>query len=382
MKKLAAGSNRFGLDLYARLRASKGNVAFSPASITTALAMTWGGAKGVTADEMKQTMHFDGSVDEVSDASGKLIAALESSSSGVTCRIANRLFGERTYAFEKPFLDRTEKSYGAPLEPVDFKGAPEPARKHINDWVADKTEKRIEDLIPERGVTTDTRLALVNAIYFKGDWDKPFVAAMTKNEPFFVSKTEKKDVPLMRRAGHYRTTDTGDADVVEIGYQGEKTSMLVVVPKAVDGLAAVEKTLDAAALARIGGQLEDEQVFLYLPRFEVSPPASLELAKELKALGMHAAFDGEAADFTLIANPPAKADRLYIGQVFHKAFVKVDEKGTEAAAATAVMMPRGGGPPPAKFRDVRADRPFLFFIRDNESGLVLFMGRVADPTVK
>jgi serpin B len=379
-KKLARGSNAFGLELFGKLRGAKGNVVFSPASVSTALAMTWLGAKDGTADEMKRVMHFDGTSDEVADAAGRLTASLTAPGSGVTCNLANRLFGEKSYAFERPFLDKTASAFGAPLEPVDFKGAPDPSRVHINDWVAAETAKRIENLIPEKAVTSDMRLVLVNAIYFLGDWRDPFQKGLTQDEPFFVTATEKKTVPLMKRVGEYRTTDTGDADVVELAYQGEKTAMLLVVPKQVDGLAAVEKSMDGSALARIESGLEDERILLRVPRFQVAPPTSLPLGKMLQELGMHSAFDPDLADFTAIANPPARADRLFIGEVFHKAFVKVDEKGTEAAAATAVMMPRGGGPPPSTPREVRADRPFLFFIRDRESGLVLFMGRVADPS--
>ncbi len=379
-KKLARGSNRFCLDLFGKLREQKGNLVFSPASVSTALAMTWLGARGDTADELKRVMHFEGTADEVAGATGRLTASLGAADSGVTCNIANRLFGEKSYTFESSFLEKTASAFGAPLEPLDFVHAPDPARLHINGWVAERTEKRILDLIPERAITSEMRLVLVNAIYFLGDWGVPFVKSMTEDAPFFVSASEKRSVPLMKRVGELRATETADADVVELPYRGDATAMLLVIPKEVDGLASVERSLDGPLLQSITSGLEEERLTLRLPRFEVAPASALPLGRLLQALGMQSAFDPELADFTGIANPPSRADRLYVGEVFHKAFVKVDEKGTEAAAATAVMIPRGGRPPPSTPREVRADRPFLFFIRDRASGLVLFMGRIADPS--
>ncbi|MEJ7729757.1 MAG: serpin family protein, partial [Polyangiaceae bacterium] len=174
VQRLAQGSNAFGFDLYQRLRKTQGNVVFSPASITTALAMTWGGARGDTAAQMKKVLHLEGTADEVTSTAGKLAASLEDPNRPITFRIANQLFGEKTYSFEQAFLDKTRAAYGAPIELLDFQGAPEPSRLRVNGWVEGKTEKRIKDLIPKEAVKSDTRLVLVNAIYFLGDWEQPF----------------------------------------------------------------------------------------------------------------------------------------------------------------------------------------------------------------
>jgi serpin B len=381
MIRLARGNNAFGLDLYRSLRASPGNLVFSPASVTTALAMTWGGARGETAAQMKQVLRFEGAPSEVMQASGKLAAALQDPSRPIVFRIANRLFGEKTSGFEGPYLEATKAAFGAALEPVDFKGAPEAARMLINGWVEQRTEKRIKDLVPPNGVTRETRLALVNAIYFLGDWQEPFTREATRPEPFFTSAAQKRDVPTMHTVQHLRFAHKEGWKALELPYRGGDLSMLVLLPDRVDGIAALEESLTSAGLDAVVKSLASTRVVVSLPKFEVDPPLSLPLGEVLVRMGMAAAFDRQKADFTGIANPANPADRLVIGQVFHKAFVKVDEKGTEAAAATAVMMMRAGSAPPKeKPAEFKADHPFLFFIRDNASGMLLFLGRVADPT--
>ncbi len=219
---------------------------------------------------------------------------------------------------------------------------------------------------------------LVNAIYFLGDWQDQFKKNSTFDQPFHVSKTEEHKVPMMHQMQHFRFVAKGGLKAVELPYKGGDMSMLVVLPDAVDGLDALEASFDAKKLESIVNSLKDQNVNVALPKFKVDPAGALSLRDALAEIGMPLAFDADRADFTGIANPPSPADRLYIGAVFHKAFVKVDEKGTEAAAATAVVMPRAGGMPP-KAVSFTADHPFLFFIRDHKTGLVLFMGRVADP---
>lgn len=380
--KLARSSNAFGFDLYQRLRAAAGadaNLVISPSSITTALTMTWGGAKGETAKQMASVLRLEVTPEEAMATSGKLAASLQSPARPVTFRIANQLFGEKTYTYDEGFLTRTKEAYGASMERLDFAGAPEPARVHINQWVEQKTEKRIQDLIPPRGIDDQTRLVLVNAIYFLGDWEDPFEKDRTAPAPFFTKKDVSTDVPTMSHTSGFRIAQKDGVSALELPYKGGQMSMMLVVPDAVDGLAAVEKSLDAAKLDGLAKSMEPKRVWLQLPKFEVKPAASLELVDPLKAMGMAVAFDREKADFTGIANPPNPADRLFIGNVFHKGFIRVDEKGTEAAAATAVVMPRAGSAP-AQPLELKVNRPFLFFLRDNASGLVLFMGRVIDPT--
>lgn len=378
--KLAAGTNAFGFDLYQRLRKTPGNVVMSPASLTTALSMTWGGAKGETAAQMKKVLHLDSTPDDVMKTSGQLAQSLEDPSRPITFRIANQLFGEKAYTFEQPFMDKTKAAYGAPLELVDFKTAPEPARVRINAWVEKETEKRIKDLIPKDAIKTDTRLVLVNAIYFLGDWATPFEKERTRPAAFFTTAKDKKDVPMMNAVGNYKGVAKDGLKVLELAYKGDSMSMLFVLPDKVDGLDAVEKSLDAKKLAELGKAVTSQHSSVSLPKFEVAPP-SIALSGELQALGMQDAFSRAKADFTGIANPANVEQRLFISEVFHKAFVKVDEKGTEAAAATAVIMAeRGAAAVIEPVFQFKADHPFLFFIRDNASGLILFMGRVADPS--
>jgi serpin B len=383
MTAIVKSNNAFTPELWGAIRAAKGNLAVSPASITTALAMTWGGAKGDTAAEMKKALHFEGKVDEVQSAAGQLLRAWNTSSGAMTLRAANRLFGEQTFTFEKPFLDRTQANFGAPLEGVSFVKDAEGARKHINGWVTHETQDRIKDLIPPRAINDQTRLVLVNAIYFKAQWEEPFEASATRPEPFFLTKTDKKGVPTMHRTGSYRYAAKDGVKVLELPYQNGEASMVVVLPDAADGLAAMEQKMTAATIEAWMGALSHERVSVSLPRFEIDPQGSLSLKDALQALGVKRAFERLGADFTGIANPPNPEDRLYISNVFHKAFVKLDEQGTEAAAATAVTMARAGAAMPTEPpKEFKADHPFLFFLRDARSGMILFVGRVADPSSK
>lgn len=378
---IANSNNAFAASLWGVLRAQPGNLAVSPASITTALAMTFGGARGETAAEMKRVLHFEASPEEVMRSAGDVQQGWNTGNGPTILRVANRLFGERTYTFEKPFLDATQSAFGAPLEAVDFAKSPERARQHINGWVQKETDYRINnDLIPRTGIDGQTRLVLVNAIYFKAEWANKFDAAQTRPRPFHVTRTSKKDVPMMNEEAIYRFADQGGVRVIEMPYQGKDASMVLLVTDTVDGLPALEQTLTAAELDRWIGAMKPERVDVTLPRFEVDPPSAISLRDTLGALGMRLAFDRMKADFTGIANPKDPRDRLFISDVFHKAVVKLDEEGTEAFAATDVFSARGGMEDPPKI--FRADHPFLFILRDTRTGMILFMGRVADPSTR
>jgi serpin B len=378
-KGLAKSSNAFGFDLYQRLRLKPGNLVISPASITTALTMTWGGARGETAEQMRTVLHLKGSATEVIATSGQLARSLQDPSRPLVFRIANQLFVEQTYELVPAFVEKTREAFGAPAEPLDFQAAPEPARVYINDWVESKTEHRIKDLIPEGGIDGMTRLVLVNAIYFLGDWMFQFEPDDTRPAPFYLTASETKDVPTMNRTGIFPIAQKDGVTALEIPYKGGEMSMMLLVPDEIEGLAAFEARLDTKKLAALVEAMTDEPVWLSLPSFEVNPTDSLSLGEHLAALGMPLAFDQARADFTGIADPPDPGDGLYIWRVYHKGFVRVDEKGTEAAAATAVVMRSRGmvRPPPSK---LEVNRPFLFLIRDNASGLIVFLGRVSDPS--
>jgi serpin B len=376
---LAKATNAFALELWGRAAsADTGNLAISPASIELALAMTWAGAGTNTADEMRRVLHVEGDVGAVSTGFGKLQTSLQDPRRPLKLRIANRLFGEQTFAFEKPYLERTRTAFGAPLEPVDFHDNFEAGRVHINSWVADQTEKRIKDLLPERSITKDTTLVLVNAIYFLADWQSPFMPNATFEAPF-TTATGKKSVPTMHARNVLRLAKTSGVKLLELPYVGNDIAMWIALPDRPDGLGAVEQALSSRTLGDWATAMSSQDVDVSLPRFTIDPANAVRLKPHLVALGMVDAFDDSKADFKAIGVPPEQGKRIYISEVFHKAFVKVDEKGTEAAAATAVAAPTGAGMPrPAE--PFNADHPFLFFIVDKPSGMILFMGRVADPS--
>ncbi len=382
VKRLASSSNALGFELFRARRSAPGNLVLSPASISAALAMTYGGARGETEAQMKRTLELEGPREAVMAGWGKLSLALQDPARPLKLRIASRLFGEKTVKFEHAFLDALQSAYGAPLEATDFQNASEGARAHINGWVEEQTERRIVDLLPPATLDKTSRLVLVNAISFVADWAEPFERAATADEVFNVSATSGKRTPMMHQDGLHPFAKVPGAKVLELPYTGNAGAMVFILPDRADGLADVEKSLSAAKLDAWRAALAPQTVSVTLPRFEVAPSPSMSLGEELAKLGMPDAFDRARADFTGIANPADRGDRLRIDEVFHKAFVKVDEKGTEAAAATAVTMRSIGGLAPAKAPEFKADHPFLFAIIDKPSGLVLFIGRVADPTME
>ncbi len=377
--RFAEASNGFGFDLYGELRERSGNLAMSPASLSIAFAMTWPGARGETAAEMQRVLHFLGSPEQTMADAGRLTKLLESPSRPLKLSIANRLFGEKTYTFEEPYLASVEAAFGAGLEPVDFAGAADNARETINAWVAEKTAKRITNLIPDGGLSSLTRLVLVNAVYFLADWLRPFENERTHTSAFFPNPRDNVLAEMMRQTGSFKYGESGNASLLELPYEGGEMSMLFALPRERDGLADLEQSLSAATVAAWAAAMSPTHVNVTLPKFEVNPAAAFDLGTTLTKLGMKQAFNGSTADFTAMANPPSAAERLAISKVFQKAFVKVDEKGTEAAAASAVEM-RVRSAPDFADTSFTADHPFLYFIRDNTTGLVLFMGRVADPT--
>lgn len=375
--KLARSGNELGFDLYRRLRREPGNLVISPASLSTALSMAWCGARGETAAQMKKVLHLQGTPDEVTAAAGQLSASLQAPGRPIVLRVANQLFAERTYKLVPAYLEKIRTAFRAPLESLDFKTAPEPSRVRINQWIEGKTEHRIRDLIPPGTITPLTRLVLANAIYFLGSWETPFEPRETRPEPFYLTLSQKKPVPTMSRNATLWVGRKDGVTAVELPYKGGGLSMLILVPDKIDGLAAVETSLDSKRLDALRAAMRAEYVRLSLPKFELRPGA-LALGEDLQALGMSSAFDPNRADLTGIASPPGRDARLVLQNVFHKGFVKVDEKGTEAAAATADLAPTGAAPPPPP-RRLQVDRPFLFLIRDDASGMILFLGRVSDP---
>jgi len=372
---LADSNNVFALDLYGQLRTEDGNLFLSPYSISTALAMTYGGARGETAAQMAKALHFDLPQDKLHPAFAAMeadIAAIQKKGK-IKLAVANSLWPQKKFPFLPDYLGLCKEHYGATITPLDYANAPEPARKTINAWVEDKTNNKITDLIAPGVLDAMTRLVLVNAIYFKGDWANPFKADATQKQPFHVTAAKTVEAPLMHQKKEFGYAQTADLQVLELPYTGDDLSMIVLLPRKTDGLAAIEAKLTTKNLAAWLGGLHQEEVEVFLPKFKIT--SQFSLAEKLAALGMTLAFT-EKADFS---GMDGQRD-LYISAVLHKAFVEVNEEGTEAAAATAVVMTKTAIMEPSAPPVFRADHPFLFLIRNKHTGSILFLGRVTDPT--
>jgi serpin B len=295
--------------------------------------------------------------------------------------VANTLWGQRGVSFLAPFLDLAERSYGAGLREVDFQNDTEGSRRTINDWVAEKTQGRIRDLIAPRLLDKLTRLVLTNAIYFKGTWEREFRKEETSDQIFHAAPGNQVQSRLMEQTSDFGYFDGDTFQVLEMPYKGKDLAMVAMLPRDNYGLTALEQALSAKALQGWLADVRYDKVHVYFPKFKMM--ARFSLAGELQALGMPEAFDDRKADFSLInGKRPGDPEALYISHVIHKAFVECDEEGTVAAAASAVMMEMKGK---ALHKDhpipiFRADHPFLFLIRDRHSGTILFLGRVVDPT--
>lgn len=379
LSALAASNNAFAVDLYKAVREGDGNLAMSPASISIALAMTYAGAGTETAAQMAKTMRFELPPDRLHAAFGTQLRDLAGDGSPrfYELVIANRLFGEKTVRFREPFLAITSDHYQAPLDPLDFKTAPDPSRTAINQWVATQTKDKIRDLLPEGSIAADTRLVLTNAIYFKGPWAVAFDKAATREETFKAPGGQAK-VPMMRRTAQMTAAQVDGLKILELDYRGNDNSMLILLPDADDGLAALEQRLTKEALDGWIGALGNARVELSLPRFKIEPGKPVTLGKILSRMGMPLAFQPGRADFGHMAELEGEPP-LSIDDVYHKAFVEVTEEGTEAAAATGVVMVTRSAPIPVKPLVFHADHPFLFVIRDKSTGALLFMGRVTNP---
>jgi len=374
---LVEGNSAFAFDLYQQLKGEEGNLFYSPYSISLALAMTYGGARGETEEQMVDALSFTLPQNQLHPAFNALALELDSRGEGAEGKddegfrlnIVNAIWGQQDYEFLNDFLDLLAVNYGAGLRVLDFIGATEESRVTINDWVSDQTEGRIEDLIPAGLITIWTRLVLTNAIYFNAAWEYPFEEDMTEDGTFYRLDGSEVTVPMMRQTESFGYAEGDGYQAVELPYDGEELSMVILLP-ASGRFEAFEETLDAPQVDGIIGSLEHRQVSLTMPKFEFD--SSFSLRDTLSAMGMPVAFS-MSADFSGMTVDP----ELFIAEVVHKAFVSVDEAGTEAAAATAVVMvPISMPPEPA---EVTIDRPFIFLIRDIETGAILFVGRTLDP---
>ncbi|MCL0097983.1 serpin family protein [Dehalococcoidia bacterium] len=375
---LVCANRAFAFDLYQSLTEADGNLFFSPYSISMALAMTYAGARGETAQQMADTLHFTHLVDHLHQAFNRLDMELARrgedaegrDGEGFRLNIVNDIWGQKDFRFLSEFLDVLAENYGAGLRMLDFKNAPEESRVTINDWISKQTEGRIEDLIPRGVINVLTRLVLTNAIYFNAAWQHPFSEHDTTDDIFHLLDGGEVTVPMMRQTERFGLVEADGYQAVELLYDGGELSMVILLPQA-GRFEAFEKALDAQKVDEIIGRIKPGQVKLAMPRFEFD--SSFTLRRTLAAMGMPDAFLPEKADFSGMTG---NRD-LFIEDVIHKAFVSVDEAGTEAAAATAVVVGITAAPPPPV--EVTIDRPFIFLIRDIETGAILFVGRVLNP---
>lgn len=394
MDTAARQANEFAMRFYGQVASEEpGNLFFSPLSIHSALSMTYAGARGDTAAQMREVLAFEYGPEEGSEHHAYSML-LESLNAAPMTRVeshddnkrktierpafelvvANRLWGQQGFPWNPAYIELTQREYLAGLEEVNFKDNAEGARNTINGWIEETTRDRIKDLIPSGALDALTRLVLTNAIYFKANWAEPFNEHSTKSEPFYLPDGHQVEVPTMHRTDRFAYGESGDWQALEMPYELGALSMVVILPADEEGaMAAVERQLASGELLR---QIESpgrSRVQVWLPKFSLTQ--SLSLSSMLSAMGMPLAFS-ERADFSGMT---PEAD-LFISKALHKAFVEVDEKGTEAAAATAIVMSLTSAPQPEEAKIFRADRPFIFLIRHNASKAILFIGRVMDPS--
>jgi serpin B len=369
------GNAAFALDLYSRLKDEAPNLFFSPYSISTCLAMAYGGARGDTAEQMAKVLHFNKDARQVHSSFGELQRQLNEAGAqkGIQLSVANALWAQQGHPFLPPFLNIARGEYRANLNQADFKTGAEPARAEINRWVAQQTHERIKDILPPGSVDSLTRLVLANAIYFKGTWAVPFPAAATRPLPFHLSATSEFQVPFMHHTDHVRYIEDKDMQAVELPYSGNELAMVVLLPRRIDGCGDLEARLTPALLSNSLAQMNEQKVEIFLPKFKLEYGSGLN--EPLKEMGMRDTF-GPKTDFSGMDG----TKRLYISGVFHKAWVEVNEEGTEAAAATGVVMGVTSIAKPKVPPVFRADHPFIFLIRDTRSGSLLFLGRLAQPS--
>ncbi len=372
VQEVVNANNKFAFDLYSELdKSAQGNIFYSPYSISAALAMTYEGAKGQTADEMKSVFYFPESNILRPNFAG-IYNDINKGNNAYELRTGNALWVQQDYPFLEDYTSRVEKYYGGKAANLDFVKETEKSRQTINAFIEEQTNNKIKDLIPQNMLNSMTRLVLTNAIYFKGTWEWEFDKSDTREQDFKITPTNIVKTPMMYMdpdKARFNYADIEDLQILELPYKGEEISMLILLPT--ENLDAIEPSLTAEKLNEYKSQMKETKLdSISLPKFEFD--TKYFMADTLSNLGMPTAFNANLADFSGMTG---KRD-LFISFVIHQAYVKVDEKGTEAAAATAVGMSTS-----VRLRtDFRADHPFIFIIQEKENGNILFVGRVTDPT--
>ncbi|NOZ08906.1 MAG: serpin family protein [FCB group bacterium] len=370
-KSAVTGNTAFALDLYSQLRGQNGNIFFSPYSISSALAMTYAGARGLTAAELAKALHFNPDDRNATNAAFAVLDSLFDSiakKGNIQLKVANSMWPQKDYAIRTDFLELTKRYYNISITPVDYANAAGKARTLINSWVEKQTNNKIRNLI---AATPDpaTAMILVNAIYFKGNWESQFDPELTVEADFFRLGKAKTTIPMMYQEGNFGYAKIDGAKLLELPYVGNELSMVIILPDSPGGLPDLEDRLSTGNLETWLSGISQKTVEIYLPRFKVTW-GTLNMTKQMISLGVHRAF-GNRADFSGIDGTKS----LFIKGIFHKAFIEVNEEGAEAAAATGVLFETSI----PKMKSFKADHPFFFLIRDIQSGSILFLGRILDP---
>ena len=363
-------NNQFGLDLYSRYNAKNENIFFSPYSISSALAMTYEGAKGKTAEEMQAVLHLPNDKEKIHSSFLKINNEINKANKEYNLSVANSLWAQKEYPFEKNYFDVVNTYYSGKVTNLDFKKDTENSRITINNWVESKTNNKIKEILSPGILTPDTKLVLTNAIYFKANWSNQFFEDNTKESQFKLNNGNTVKANIMHQASHFNYSETNNLQILEMDYIGNDISMLVILPKG-NNLDQVEKEFSQEKLNEWKNNMQPMEVALSLPKFKFEE--TYQMKDDLAQMGMPTAFTSDA-NFSGISS----TNQLSISQVIHKTFIDVTESGTEAAAATAVVMLTTGMPERPKI--FNADHPFIFIIQEKKTGNILFIGRLNDPT--
>jgi serpin B len=374
-------NNQFAVDLYSRYASEKDsgeNIFFSPFSISSAMAMVYEGAKGQTAQEIENVFHFPADIAQVRSGYQSAFADINNSSGSYTLSTANALWVQNNYQLLGSYASAIKTYYGGSITNLDFINDPSVAVSTINKWVADKTADKIQNILSSGDVNALTRLILTNAIYFKGAWSDAFDKSATQEKDFTTGNSDHPQVPMMEQTSNFAYVDTGNAQMLQLPYRGNDVSMFILLPKD-NNLSDLDSSLDYQKINNWEKELQDHLVDVSLPKFKIETEE--RMPPDLKAMGMPTAFSPTDADFSGIAPIKDSSQNLYVSDVIHKAFIDTDENGTEAAAATAVVMVEGAMEEPSLPKPIifNANHPFILFIQEQQTGNILFFGRVANP---
>ena len=373
-------NNQLAMDLYSKYKSKEENLFYSSYSISSALAMTYEGAKGKTAEEMQAVLHLPNDKEKIHSDFVSIFTEINKADKSYQLTTANALWAQIDYPFKEDYFKTVDDYYSGKVTNLDFKTDTENSRVTINNWVEDKTNEKIKDLIPQGILTPETRLVLTNAIYFKANWSSQFNAENTADGQFKLGSGASTTAEMMHQINDFKYGETKDLQILEMDYLGNDLSMLIILPKE-NNFNSLEDSISVASLASWKKNMDTEEVRISIPKFKFE--TKYFMAKDLKEMGMPTAFDGSLADFTGMWNRQ-RDENLYISQVIHQTFIEVAEAGTEAAAATAVIMAEtSAGPGPVtKPKVFTADHPFIFIIQQKDTGNILFMGRVNNPTAQ